>query len=169
MPPLGLVGHDRQAEEDAVGIGQVDGRLFRAALAAREPHVPPDDLDACRLPCGIAKASRRRIPNSCHRGSASRRCRARSNVMTMKSRSNMPGLSSAKELVLFAIQFHQPLDGVSVLKHLRERRKTRFGVAAGCAAVAAGMETLPRPAVAGDCPADWAGWLEGAGCSLAAG
>ena len=37
---------DRQAEQDAVGIGHVDGlRLGRAAGRA-EPHVAPHDLDA---------------------------------------------------------------------------------------------------------------------------
>ncbi len=127
----GTHGDDRQAEEHAVGVCQADRALFRAAFGGGEPHVPPYDLDLlvylAELPKPVVAESPTHATEDRILADAARDRRDDNEIPIQHA-----GAQFCKELVLFAIQFHQPLDGVSVLEHLRERRKTRFGVAAGC-------------------------------------
>ena len=122
----GTDGDDRQAEEHAVGIGQMDRPLLRAPLRRGEADVAADDLD---LVVHLAELPKPIVPESPAHAAEDRILAdaVGDGDQDDEIAIQQIGTQFGKELVLFAVQLDQAVNAVRVLEHFREGGKVRFG------------------------------------------
>ena len=124
----GALRDDRQAEQDAVGVGEIDGLFGGRSLVRAETNVAADDLNAvidlAELPNPIvAAAAQGHAAQQRSFGDAAGHGDGHDEILVQ-----IAGRQLGKQLVFLAIELDEPFDALGIAQHFAKRRKFRLGL-----------------------------------------